>query len=236
MPFNGTDPILWRNQIRNWPYLLKIKGTALSLEVFLHLIDVDDHKLYTFFRDAEGNLVENKPDGEPFEKDGLWYNIRTHYFDLDLFYYEGHYLSWEDWHDDFLRSINIWFTRLKPFHAELRNLNVFINRADKLHIIIGLLGIEGIHHHIDFNWNFSANDSHSISVGTIVNSGTHQNVDYAFNFSSDDLNRISIGAITNQSAYHNIDNYLNFSVDDVQNISLGSIVNSGSHHNVKIRL
>ena len=231
-PLMGTDPILWRNQIRNWPYLLKIKGTALSLDVFLHLIDVDEHKLYTFFRDSEGNLIENKPEGEPFEKDGLWYNIRTHYFDLDIIYNEGHYLTWTEWHDDFLRSINIWLTRLKPFHAELRNLDVYLKREDDLHIYIGTLGTEGVHYKVSYDWNFSADDVNNISVEIANNQGAFFDVNYSYNFNSDDTNEFSVNVATNQGAYYNIDYDKNYSVQDSSSVITENVFISGIYHEI----
>ena len=204
-PLMGDDASLWRKQIKNWPYLLKIKGTALSLEVFLNTIDVDEHKIYTFFRDADGNLVENKPDGEPFKKDdGLWYNIRTHYFDLDIIYNEGHFLSWREWHDDFLRNINIWMTRFKPFHSELRRMNVFLEREDELHLTIGTLGSEGIYHDIDFEYNTAAEDINEISVASIVNQGITHEIKHEYNSNASDKNFVTTGNILFTGIYHEI--------------------------------
>ena len=84
-PLAGEDAIIQRRQLRNWPYLLKIKGTARSFEVYLNSIGALAHRIPTYFRDAEGNYVEEKPEGEPFlGEDGLWRNSRTHYFGLEV--------------------------------------------------------------------------------------------------------------------------------------------------------
>ena len=166
-PLMGKEPALWRRQILNWPYILRIKGTALSLEVFLNSIDVDEHKLYTFFRDAEGNLVEDKPEGAPFmDSSGLWYNIRTHYFDLDIIYGNEHYLTWNEWHDDFLRSMNFWLTRAKPFHSELRKLNVILRREQELHLFVGTATVQGTKHDIAFVPKTQSTGNMPLSVGT----------------------------------------------------------------------
>ena len=232
-PLMGNNPVLWRRQIKNWPYLLKIKGTALSLDVFLNSIDVDEHKIYTFFRDADGNLIEEKPDGEPFKKeDGLWYNIRTHYFDLDIIYNEGHYLSWTEWHDDFLRNINIWLTRAKPFHSELRKLNVYLNREDELHLVAGTLGIEGVHHDVDFSWNFNSDDAQEISIASIVNSGIQHDVGYGWIFSSNDENLISLGSCISAGLYCEINNTWSCVNSDENSVSLGNVICAGTYHEI----
>ena len=49
-PLIGNDPILWRRQIKNWPYLLKMKGTELSLDIFLNSIGATVHNVRTFFK------------------------------------------------------------------------------------------------------------------------------------------------------------------------------------------
>ncbi|MDR1977943.1 MAG: phage tail protein, partial [Synergistaceae bacterium] len=120
-PLMGNDPRLWRRQIRNWPWLLKIKGTAKSLEVFLNSIGADDYRVKTYFRDADGNYTEEKPEGAPFfdEESGVWKNIRTHYFDLEVTWDDAHFLNWREWHSDFVSQITYWLERAKPFHAEL---------------------------------------------------------------------------------------------------------------------
>ena len=193
-PLMGRDPSLWRRQIKNWPYLLKIKGTALSLEVFLNSIDVDEHKLYTFFRDTEGNLVEYKPPGEPFEKDGIWYNIRTHYFDLDIIYNDEHYLTWSEWHDDFLRNISFRLTRAKPFHSELRKLNVILTRKEELHLIVGAGVVSGVHHKINIDQKTHAESNSDLSVGASAFTGVYHVVDINQKTHSEAKSNIQVGA------------------------------------------
>ena len=168
-PLMGSDTVLWRRQIRNWPYILKIKGTALSLDIFLHSIDVDEHRIYTFFRDAGGNLVEEKPEGTPFKDSlGLWHNIRTHYFDLDIIYNNEHYLTWIEWYTDLTRSMNIWLTRAKPFHSELRKLDVILKRHIELPITTGAIITPGIRHDVDIDQHTHSEADLSHTVGTAL--------------------------------------------------------------------
>lgn len=120
VPLIGDDPRLWRRQIRNWPWLLKIKGTSRSLEVFLDSIGAKMHRIPTYFRDADGSYTEVKPAGEPFlASDGLWRNIRTHYFDLEVTWESQHYMNWRAWNEEFISKVRLWLERAKPFHAEL---------------------------------------------------------------------------------------------------------------------
>ena len=122
----GGDPRLWRRQIRNWPRLLKIKGTEKSLAVFLQSIGVQEYTLHTWFRDASGNLTEEKPDGPPFfnSASGQWHNARTHYFSVDMVLDED-VVSLDSYsQEDLLAKIWPWMERIKPFHAELLNLSV----------------------------------------------------------------------------------------------------------------
>ena len=203
-PLMGRDPTLWRRQIKNWPYLLKIKGTALSLEVFMNSIDVDEHKLYTFFRDAEGNLTETKPPGDPFKKDGLWYNIRTHYFDLDVIYHDDHYLTWQEWHDDFLRNMSFWLTRAKPFHSELRKLNVILEREEKLHLTVGTIIIPGVYHHISIAQKTYANTVNSLGVGIGFFVGANHKVNFVPKTHSETIANINVGIEASQGTQHSI--------------------------------
>ena len=166
-PLMGNSPALWRRQIKNWPFILKIKGSPLSLEIFLNSIDVDEYKLYTFFRDSDGELVEEKPDGAPFvDSSGVWHNIRTHLFDLDLIYNNHHYLTWPLWHEDLLRSINIWMSRAKPFHSELRNLRVILQRNSQIELAVGTGTFQATHHDINIVQKTSSSDGLNISIGT----------------------------------------------------------------------
>ena len=147
-PLIGDDPVLWRKQIKNWPYLLKIKGTELSLDLFLNSIGADDHKISTFFRDANGDLVTEKPDGEPFYDDatGLWRNIRTHLFGFDIFWDEERYSRWRKWDENFMDKINIWVERAKPYHAELIDLVTHIKAYEEMTIYYGMAqGLSGEH-------------------------------------------------------------------------------------------
>jgi uncharacterized phage protein gp47/JayE len=128
----GNDPRLWRRQIRNWPWLLKIKGTEKSLAVFLQSIGVQDYTLHTWFRDASGNLVEEKPPGQPFfnHVSGQWHNARTHYFSVDMALGED-FASLRDYSQkEILALIWPWMERTKPFHAELLTLNVIPTPPD----------------------------------------------------------------------------------------------------------
>jgi hypothetical protein len=125
-PLIGDNPVLWRRQIRNWPWLLKFKGTEKSLALFLNSVGAQDYKLYTWFRDADGEYVEEKPDGEPFfdENTGLWRNIRTHYFSVDMVI-ENQLIENQVWSmEEIKRRILPWFERTKPFHAELLRFTI----------------------------------------------------------------------------------------------------------------
>jgi phage tail-like protein len=130
-PLLGDDPRLWRRQIRNWPWLLKYKGTERSLALFLNSVGAESYTLHTWFRDAEGNYVEEKPEGEPFydEKTGLWRNARTHYFSVDMVV-EGKLIEYQVWSpEEIKKRILSWLETAKPFHAEL--LKLAINMPDK---------------------------------------------------------------------------------------------------------
>ena len=129
-PLIGNDPVLWRRQIKNWPYLLKIKGTELSLDIFLNSIGVTvPHEVHTFFRDEAGNLAENKSDR---------FSIRTHMFDLDITWEDKRYISWYEWDKDFIEKFKIWMERVKPFHAELRKLTSFIPDKEQINLFAGM--------------------------------------------------------------------------------------------------
>ncbi|MDR0648280.1 MAG: hypothetical protein LBF92_02955 [Synergistaceae bacterium] len=120
-PMLGDSPYLWRRQIRNWPWLLKYKGTEKSLALFLNSVGAEGYALHTWFRDADGNYVEEKPDGGPFfdEGTGLWRNIRTHYFSVDMVI-EKRLIEYQVWSPGEIKErILSWFETAKPFHAEL---------------------------------------------------------------------------------------------------------------------
>ena len=137
-PLVGEDSILRRRQIRNWPHLLKLKGTQKSLDLYLNSIGAEQHKIKTYFRDAEGNYVEDKPEGEPFlGDDGLWYNIRTHYFGIELTLDNHEYLRWQDWNEDIIERMALWMKEFKPFHAELLKWENLVYEASRQNIFFG---------------------------------------------------------------------------------------------------
>ena len=204
-PLMGNNPVLWRRQIKNWPYMLKIKGTALSLDIFLNSIDVDEHKIYTFFRDAQGNLTEEKPEGLPFkDENGIWRNIRTHYFDLDIIWNDGHFLTWTDWHEDFLRSINIWLERAKPFHSELRNLKLFLLRNSEQNLHVGTITSQGHEHDIAIvQGTQSATDSKIVTAAG-TSQGYHHDIKIIQGTEGKTGFNIATGIGTSQGYQHNI--------------------------------
>ena len=127
-PLIGDDPVFWRRQIRNWPYILRLKGTQRSLELVLDSIDVEDSEIKTFFRNERGRYVTTKPDGEPFiDGNGLWRNIRTHYFGIDLTltkdFVERTNYDWDE--AEISEKLQFWLERGKPYHSELLHLNIF---------------------------------------------------------------------------------------------------------------
>ena len=126
-PLIGNDPVFWRKQIRNWPYILKLKGTQRSLELVLDSIGAENWTIKTFFRDAGGGYITSKPTGKPFmDADGLWHNIRTHYFGIEFVmrkaFVEELDFNWDV--EEVKDKLRFWFERGKPYHAEL--LNMFI--------------------------------------------------------------------------------------------------------------
>ncbi|MDR1379650.1 MAG: phage tail protein [Synergistaceae bacterium] len=42
VPIIGENPTTWRKQIRNWPYLLKHKGTAWGFNIFLDSLGISE--------------------------------------------------------------------------------------------------------------------------------------------------------------------------------------------------
>ena len=233
-PLMGNDPKLWRRQIKNWPYLLKIKGTALSLELFLDSIDVDDHKIYTFFRDSDGNLVEHKPEGLPFkDENGLWHNIRTHYFDLDIIWQDGHYLSWTEWHKDFLRSINIWLERAKPFHSELRNLKLFLLRESNQNLSIGTATVQAAHHDIAIVQKTKSNSDLNILIGTGTFQTWTHDIKHVQGTHCETDSILNIGANVIQSAHHDIDILQEHSATSELDVSIGTGTFQTWTHEVK---
>ena len=127
-PLIGDDPIFWRKQIRNWPYILRLKGTQRSLELVIDSIGIiEDSSIKTFFRDERGRYVVTKPSGEPFlDANGLWRNIRTHYFGIDLTlsknFVESKNFDWDE--TDISEKLKFWFEHGKPYHSELLHLSI----------------------------------------------------------------------------------------------------------------
>ena len=127
-PLIGDDPIFWRKQIRNWPYILRLKGTQRSLELVVDSIGIiEDSEIKTFFRDERGRYVTSKPSGEPFlDVNGLWRNIRTHYFGIDLTlskdFVESSNFDWDE--TDISEKLKFWFEHGKPYHSELLHLSI----------------------------------------------------------------------------------------------------------------
>ena len=124
-PLIGNDPVFWRRQLKNWPYILKLKGTQRSLELVLDSIGAASWDIKTFFRDAGGGYITTKPSGAPFlDADGLWHNIRTHYFGIE-FTLSNEFVEKQDFYwdvDEVREKLNFWFERGKPYHAELLNM------------------------------------------------------------------------------------------------------------------
>ena len=134
-PLIGSDSALWRRQIKNWPYLLKMKGTELSLDIFLNSIGATVHNVRTFFRDEAGNLAENKSED---------FAIRSHMFDLDITWENKRFVNWYEWDNDFASKIKIWIERVKPFHAELRKLTSIIPVQEQKNLYAGIAsGVSG---------------------------------------------------------------------------------------------
>ena len=222
-PLMGNDPALWRRQILNWPYILRIKGTERSLDVFLNSIDVDEHKLYTFFRDVEGNLVEDKPTGAPFQdSSGLWRNIRTHYFDLDIVYGNEHFLTWTEWHKDFLRSMNIWLTRAKPFHSELRNLRVILQREEQQDLFVGTATGQATQHNIAFVPKTYSEDSQLITIGAGTFQTTHHDIAIVQGTHSASECDIAVGAGIVQGGHYDVDMVQGTSANSRLDVSIGT--------------
>lgn len=147
-PLPGTNPAIHRRMLRNWPWLLKIKGTELSFNVYLNSIGAMNHRIPTYFRNAEGEYVEDKPEGEPFKSNGIWYNIRTHYFGLETTWNGEEITKYEHWHEDFVEQVSWWLRRMKPFHAELLRWVTTIEYNGKMNLCHGIGSFHGHVQHI----------------------------------------------------------------------------------------
>ncbi|MBR1604249.1 MAG: hypothetical protein IJ667_12545 [Synergistaceae bacterium] len=166
-PLVGEDNILRRRQIRNWPHLLKLKGTQKSLELYLNSIGAGQHKIMTYFRDADGSYIETKPDGEPFKgADGLWYNIRTHYFGLEIVWDNHEYLRWQGWNEDLEERMAFWMKNFKPFYAELLKWYNLIYEQSNLNINVSTGLFISPYLTIEPALNDRADAKNFISVGT----------------------------------------------------------------------
>lgn len=175
VPLVGEDPRLWRRQIRNWPWLLKIKGTERSLAVFLQSIGAKEYVLYTWFRDANGDLVLDKPQGEPFlnQATGVWHNIRTHYFSIEMILDEEFLYLYKASQADLVEKVLPWMERTKPFHAELLSISIVPPNEEHDHIC----------YHDVCHWSHGYLWTRDLGVGTIsesnriipgiVDGGTH---------------------------------------------------------------
>ena len=150
-PLSGITPASQRRMLRNWPWLLKIKGTNLSLEVYLNSIGAMDHRIPTYFRDETGDYVESKPQGQPFKAHGTWYNIRTHFFGIETTWNGVEYTRWQQWHEEFVENINWWLKRMKPFHAELLRWVTILRQDETLNLYHGGATIQGYFHKISMN-------------------------------------------------------------------------------------
>lgn len=127
VPLVGSNPISWRRQIRNWPWLLRFKGTKRSIEVFVDSLGFKDYEIRTWFRDANGGYVQRKPSGQPFFDpiDGLWKNIRTHYFSIIMMVSNDELKSLSSiWSDKLAEEFEKWFEFAKPYHAEILDLAI----------------------------------------------------------------------------------------------------------------
>ena len=112
-----------------------MKGTELSLDIFLNSIGATVHNVHTFFRDEAGNLAENKSED---------FAIRSHMFDLDITWENKRFVNWYEWDNDFASKIKIWIERVKPFHAELRKLTSIIPVQEQKNLYAGIAsGVSG---------------------------------------------------------------------------------------------
>lgn len=121
-PLIGNDQKLWRQQIKAWPEVLRMKGTERGIIALLENIGMSRIKVDTYWRDANGDYVTEKPDGAPFfhEASGLWRNSRTHYFSLRLSTPSGEILENTD-----LDKVKSLLPRVKPYHAEILRYDLY---------------------------------------------------------------------------------------------------------------
>lgn len=181
----GDNAVLRRRQIRNWPHLLKLKGTEKSLKLYLESIGATRHRIETYFRDAEGNYIEDKPTGEPFlGDDGIWYNIRTHYFGLEITWDNHEYLRWPQWNEDLSERVAFWMKNFKPFHAELLKWDNLIFENSSLNITVGAAVFQSPYHTITYNQDTNSNTKFFIGFNTGLFNSKFQSVKPALNDSA----------------------------------------------------
>ncbi len=177
-PLVGENPVLRRRQIRNWPYLLKIKGTQRSLEVYLNSIGATDHHISTYFRDVDGEYTEDKPEGEPFlDENGIWRNVRTHYFGIETTWENNHYLNWREWHEEFIELVSFWLKRLKPFHAELLKWDTCIKDTEELDLYVGTGSLHGTVHELKVSAPDNDSEIGNITTGVGILQGNYHEID-----------------------------------------------------------
>ncbi len=182
------------------------------------------------------NLIENKPDGQPFKDDlGVWHNIRTHYFDLDLIYNNKHYLTWSQWHDELIRSMNIWLVKAKPFHSELRNLSIILKRNTDFKFEIGTGTFQGTQHAIDFIQHTSSNTKFNMSIGTgTFHTWTHE-IKHVQATEAENISAVYAGANVIQGVNHEVDFQQHTSGSSNINVIIGTGTFQNIRHNVKIQ-
>ena len=204
-PLVGEDPVMWRRQIRLWPYLLKIKGTERSFDIYLNSIGASNHRIPTYFRDAEGNYVEEKPEGEPFlAEDGLWRNIRTHYFGLETFWEGEPYLHREDWNDDFVERVSFWFKRMKPFHAELLHWDTYIRSGISQPLTAGMALAQAPYQKVRLEQSTSGSASLTVKAGAALSQSVEQRIRLKQSTTANAESRLFVGVGLSQGHYQKI--------------------------------
>lgn len=124
-PLWGQSAVLWRKQLKNWPYVCRMKGTKKGLRYFFESLGLITEGIDTYWRDTDGQYQTEKPEGSPYldEETGLWRNSRTHYFSVDLAFNERY--ETQNYAPDLLgawSSVRKWIEKVKPAHAELLRL------------------------------------------------------------------------------------------------------------------
>jgi len=85
VPLIGDSPSSWRQQIKSWPEILKIKGTERSIEQMFRTLGIEKTEIRTYWRDGDGDLTPERPSGAPYQDgQGTWRNSKTHYFSVTL--------------------------------------------------------------------------------------------------------------------------------------------------------